>query len=696
MISKKPLYEYFTRNEWLFYVVVVTVGLMLRWYDLGLRPPHHDEAIYYMFARYYFDNPTQMYYKYAPAWHGPLLFNLYRWVLGTFGTGLIAARIPMTLIGSAFIVTPLYFRHLLSKRAIFILTTAYCLSPTLIFWSRFLRHDPLVYCGMFLVLYGALAIRRQYAALLVSTGLAIQFCTKENVYVSVAIMLGYLVFENIFEYCFLQTRTSLLRKIALYLKKYWKQSLIALLWFICIYVYLYTAGFRHLAGEGTTFFEQYFGALYDAVYRKSIGYWMEHHTIERIKGPFLYQFFILCFYELPFVLAYGYCLYLLYQRGTHFTRTAIKVLILCAAIAYLFHLDYAVERFSLWRFFKLKSRLDAVGLIFFIGISPIITIHHLLRNERRLAFWGYLFSATLFTYSYLGEKVPWLSSYPLVAGLIYFSLFFDKYLPSPLPKMQLRTFIAKLSIIGMILSALFFVESYSLHGSYELERSTAILLIASALLGTFYWWGHRLGFRTRVAPLQLCSIVAIGFMLRCSITTNYTLAGQASELISQVHTSREMHAVLERLARSVKTHEPGYPPKILMDSPASWPSIMYLHGLPGLLSSGLETKFSEKELLDYDYVLTEGNNIAMSRKLPPAFRTQKLKLGGWWVPDYRLMTVKNFLSYAITHTPWSITGYSYFTLGTNTKKLWNVETPQKAKNTEMRAQNIEELLSGGS
>ena len=35
-----------------------------------------------------------------------------------------------------------------------------------------------------------------------------------------------------------------------------------------------------------------------------------------------------------------------------------------------------------------------MGLVLIFGLAPIITVHHLLRRERGLAFWGYFFSAT--------------------------------------------------------------------------------------------------------------------------------------------------------------------------------------------------------------------------------------------------------------------------------------------------------------
>src|SRR5690606_20769121 len=70
---------------------------------------------------------------------------------------------------------------------------------------------------------------------------------------------------------------------------------------------------------------------------------------------------------------------------------------------------------------------DVLGFFIFVSQSLIATVTHLLERNRALAFFGYMFLAHLATYSYLGEKVPWLTTYPFVTGLIYLALYFDGY-----------------------------------------------------------------------------------------------------------------------------------------------------------------------------------------------------------------------------------------------------------------------------
>src|SRR4029078_6194249 len=146
--------------------------------------------------RYFYDFPDQNYYKYSPMLHGPLLYNLLRVVYSTVGYSDWGARSLITLIGSVFLFLPLIFRRFLTREIVIALTAFIALSPTIIYWSRFLREYFLVLSGWMLMFYGVLLAAPNRKALFVLVGLAIQFCTKENSYVTTALLFGYLVFEG--------------------------------------------------------------------------------------------------------------------------------------------------------------------------------------------------------------------------------------------------------------------------------------------------------------------------------------------------------------------------------------------------------------------------------------------------------------------------------------------------------------------
>jgi len=135
------------------FATLIIAGIILRWLLLDMRPMHHDESLHGMYGRYFFDFPDQNYYKYNPMLHGPFLYNMLRFVYNTLGSSTWAIRAAIALLGTALIFFPYLFRRFFSKTAVLILTAVVALSPTLIYWSRFIREDIPSLCSMMLMVY---------------------------------------------------------------------------------------------------------------------------------------------------------------------------------------------------------------------------------------------------------------------------------------------------------------------------------------------------------------------------------------------------------------------------------------------------------------------------------------------------------------------------------------------------------------
>ena len=67
----RPAWFGWTRGEWLLYALILAVAAGLRFFDLGDRVYHHDEAIH---AKESNDIINGKYFRYDPAYHGPLLY----------------------------------------------------------------------------------------------------------------------------------------------------------------------------------------------------------------------------------------------------------------------------------------------------------------------------------------------------------------------------------------------------------------------------------------------------------------------------------------------------------------------------------------------------------------------------------------------------------------------------------------------
>lgn len=728
----------FTPGEWLFFGLMVSAGIILRWLALDYRPMHHDESLHAMYGRYFYDFPEQSFYRYNPMLHGPFLYNMLRFVYNTLGSSTWSVRVPVAVLGTLLIFLPYLARRYFSKQTVLALTAVVALSPTLIYWSRFIREDIPSLCALMLMACGVALARPQLKCFFFLFGFAWMFTIKENSFVVTAILLGYLIFDVLVDYVrseplrrlvrvgigaiigigalgliywlggfgvardaivrfhatgvalFFSTDSGgwstvglsgslrftlglsviaglamgsglLLDRVARaapdslwattvrYIRRYPIEcvgaAILAALWF-CL---LFSAGFRYSEG------------ILDGLFRESIGYWLHHHSIERIKGPFNFHVYVLSWYELPFILAFLTHLIVFYRRAPRWAQITASATLVALVGALLHSIGRPVEESTVWGIFKAKDRLDLVGLFIFLVHPFVVSLYHTIRRERALALWGYLFTANLFTYSYLGEKVPWLAIYPFVAGLIYLALYFDDYvrhhpLPSHVPWEKLL--LVGGSILG-VLTLIFIVEQSSaittLRGWMErvepLDRTNRLLLGVTVLILAA---GYLEGWRRILGDCRIRTLITVVFCVysvRAAVMTNFTYAGKANEFLSQVHTTHEFHDLVMKIRREHLAPTSAVPPRILGIGESVWPITWYLVDIPGYRFSA-----TDAERPTFDYIFQDYRDPV--EKLPAGFTAMKVPLRGWWVPDYNSMTLRRYLAYSLNHTPWNPTGFT--------------------------------------
>ncbi|MBN8547763.1 MAG: TIGR03663 family protein [Deltaproteobacteria bacterium] len=642
--------DFFSPLEWGVFVLLIAGGLLLRWFALDMRPFHHDESLHGMYGKYFFDFPDQNYYRYQALLHGPFLYNLYRIVYNTLGQGDWASRVPINFVGSCLIFVPFLFRHYFSRFAVLALTAAVALSPTLIYWSRFLREDTLIIACMVAMLYGATLAAPGRKALIFFVALTLQFCIKENAYVTVAILFGYLVFEYCFAAQALGDKNPLFAQMARHIKTHSFAVLNAVCLGVFIYCYLYSAGFRYMQG------------ILDGLYRESLGYWMHQHNIDRITGPWLFHFYMLSWYELAFIVAFGLYLWTFYRSAARWVQVCGVVIFVMALVVSLYLSDKTIADYKYLGLLKLKDAYDVCGFLILVPQAVLTTVVHLLERNRRLAFFGYLFLANFCTYSYLGEKVPWLTTYPFIAGLIYLALYFDDYFRrfpvSDWQHFSVARLIRSTGIIVLVLGVLFTADEGSPENLFWVASGVFLIVLgmsfrAAGMLGTvnLKWF--------------LLALFCI-YTTRAAILTNYVYAGEAREYISQVHTTQEIHGIANTIKEEIATETKGYKPQLLVMGESTWPMTWYMRDIP-------QYKFQApaEEYAKFDYIIRDWKDN--EPPAPEQFRAQRINLRGWWVPDLRLMTLKRFLGYSLNHTPWSPVGYSYAWFLVNPKANANPE-----------------------
>src|SRR5262245_40515610 len=108
-------------------IVLLVILLLFRFYDLGVRPPHHDEAVNGWFVDGILNRG---YYQYDPQnYHGPLFFYFLTLFERIFGRSVEALRIDPLIFGALVTATPVLFRKWIGDRGMWTAMFFLAVSP---------------------------------------------------------------------------------------------------------------------------------------------------------------------------------------------------------------------------------------------------------------------------------------------------------------------------------------------------------------------------------------------------------------------------------------------------------------------------------------------------------------------------------------------------------------------------------------
>ncbi|MFQ5880221.1 MAG: flippase activity-associated protein Agl23, partial [Dehalococcoidia bacterium] len=175
------------------YASFVIIGAGMRFWDLGSRALHHDESLHGFYAYGIFQGNG---YEHSPLLHGP--FQFFGTALTFFlagGASDYTVRIFPALFGVALILLPLFFRDRLGLLGALFASGLIAFSPTLLYFSRFARNDIYVAVftlGIVISLWRYLDERKPLYLYAGAGLLGLSFATKENTFISVAILLIFL------------------------------------------------------------------------------------------------------------------------------------------------------------------------------------------------------------------------------------------------------------------------------------------------------------------------------------------------------------------------------------------------------------------------------------------------------------------------------------------------------------------------
>ncbi len=163
-------------------LLFVALALVLRLWELGARPMHHDESLDAWWS-WRFRNG--LYDGYDPVYHGPLRFYITAGFFEIFGESEAIARLFSALSGTAVVGLPWFLRRELGRAGTVAAAAALTISPTMLYYSRFGREDAqMVFLTLLAMVLGLSYLHKpriSTAAGLAFT-LACSFAIKESTY----------------------------------------------------------------------------------------------------------------------------------------------------------------------------------------------------------------------------------------------------------------------------------------------------------------------------------------------------------------------------------------------------------------------------------------------------------------------------------------------------------------------------------
>jgi uncharacterized protein (TIGR03663 family) len=370
--------QFFT-FERIFLLILIT-AFILRFWQLDLKLLHHDEAIHSWFS---YELLTKSTWVYDPSYHGPFLYFITAGMFSAFGASDLVARLLPALFGLLLIplVYCIYRIGFIDRNQTLLVSLFIAISPDMIYFSRFLRHDIFMLFFTFLLivaLFYYFERRQSRFAIIAAMATAGALSCKEEMPVILIIIAAFFL---------LSLWWGRFR-----LPEYWKKDLlIGILLVLALCCTLYT-GF---GGHPETITGKAFGVTSSGVYfdyvstgwYQAIDHWSAMHNQQRLGGPFYYYLPLNLLYELPiFILAIIGMLQIIFSGSG----------------LLLFY--YRMKNWLTRRHFSLST--EDLATVSLRQLKEIPQTNQ--KSEVFFRFCVYWMLLTMAFYAYVGEKVPWL------------------------------------------------------------------------------------------------------------------------------------------------------------------------------------------------------------------------------------------------------------------------------------------------
>jgi uncharacterized protein (TIGR03663 family) len=199
---KSALVAVWLNRETVAWMLIIFLAAATRLADLGPRALHQDEATHAgTFTRNMYLGGQV--YQYDPTFHGPFLYYMVSLSFFLFGdSNDTTARIPPAVFGIGIVALCWALRPLIGKAGALFAAIFTLISPSILYYSRNLRHDAYAVFGELLFAIAVFRFFRDRQArwlTFAGLGLVITYASHELVFLNTAILVAWLVLAFAFE-----------------------------------------------------------------------------------------------------------------------------------------------------------------------------------------------------------------------------------------------------------------------------------------------------------------------------------------------------------------------------------------------------------------------------------------------------------------------------------------------------------------
>lgn len=184
--------------EMLAWIGLAIAGFVTRFYHLGARVMSHDESLHVFYS---WQLSKGQGYAHNPMMHGPWLFETTAISQALLGASDFSSRVVPALLGVAILVgAPLLLRHWLGRFGALAASVLLLVSPYVLYYSRYIRHDIQIIAFAILAFWAILSYirdRQEKHLFYLAAALALMLSTMEISFFYLAIFASALVVHGL-------------------------------------------------------------------------------------------------------------------------------------------------------------------------------------------------------------------------------------------------------------------------------------------------------------------------------------------------------------------------------------------------------------------------------------------------------------------------------------------------------------------